>query len=168
VDWARPLRKLISREDHLGPIRLWLLRLIDPIEWYMRRSEEARPTPHDPGSGGAERWNAYLPVERDASAELLVIDIAPLDDPTGDDADEFMRMHDSVRQKHSAYFEEKARDLLAGRDVSCRRPTERPAPDSCASETARCSRTGTRLATVAGTVCRGSNGRSYPTPLGLS
>jgi hypothetical protein len=108
---------LISREDHLGPIRLWLLRLIDPIEWYMRRSEEARPTPHDPGSGGAERWNAYLPVERDASAERLVIDIAPLDDPTGDDADEFMRMHDSVRQKHSAYFEEKARDLLAGRDV---------------------------------------------------
>ena len=49
--------------------------------------------------------------------ERLVIEVAPLHDAAGEDIDEFVRMHDSVRQKHSAYFEEKARDLLAGRDV---------------------------------------------------
>jgi hypothetical protein len=120
VDWARPLRKIVNREDHLGPIRLFLLRIIDPIEWYMRRSEEAQQTSHEPGSGGEEGWTAYLPIEPDASAggvERLVIEVAPLHDAAGEDIDEFVRMHDSVRQKHSAYFEEKARDLLAGRDV---------------------------------------------------
>jgi hypothetical protein len=32
MDWRTPLRKIVNREDRLGPVRLALLRMIDPIE----------------------------------------------------------------------------------------------------------------------------------------
>jgi hypothetical protein len=121
VDWAKPLRKIVNREDHLGSIRLGLLRVIDPIEWYMRKSEEeTRPLLHERWRGAAAGWTAYEPLETEpsaAGAELIVIDATPPDEPAAEGIDEFARRHDSVRREHSAYFEEKANDLLAGKDA---------------------------------------------------
>jgi len=121
VDWAKPLRKIVNREDHLGPIRLGLLRIIDPIEWYMRKSEEeARPLLHQRWKGAADGRTAYEPLEPEpsvAAVEVTVIDVTPPDEPAAEGIDEYARRHDSVRQEHSAYFEEKAKDLLAGKDA---------------------------------------------------
>ena len=121
VDWAKPLRKIVNREDHPGPIRLGLLRIIDPIEWYMRKSEEeTRPLLHERLRGAAEGWTAYEPLEPGPSAaraEVTVIDATPPDEPAAEGIDEFARRHDSVRQEHSACFEEKAKALLAGMDA---------------------------------------------------
>jgi hypothetical protein len=69
VGWAKPLRKIVHREDHLGSIRLGLLRIIDPIEWYMRKSEEeTRPLLHQRWKGAAEGWTAYERLEPEPSA----------------------------------------------------------------------------------------------------
>jgi hypothetical protein len=121
VDWAKPLRKIVNREDHLGSIRLGLLRIMHPIEWYMRKSEEeARPLLHERWRGAAEGWTAYEPLEPEpsaAGAEVTVIDATSPDEPAAEFIDEYARRHDSVRHEHSAYFEEKAKDLLAGKDA---------------------------------------------------
>ena len=120
MDWAKPLRKIVNREDHLGSIRLGLLRIIDPIEWYMRKSEEeARPLLHERWRGAAEGRTAYEPLEPETSAGvgMTVIDATPPDEPAAEVMDEYARRHDSVRREHSAYFEEKAKDLLAGKDA---------------------------------------------------
>ena len=39
------------------------------------------------------------------------------DEPAAEGIDEYARRHDSVPQEHSAYFEEKAKDLLADKDA---------------------------------------------------
>ena len=121
VSWRTRLRKIVNREEHLGSIRLGLLRIIDPIEWYMRRSEEkARPLLHERWRGAAEGWTAYEPLEPEpsaAGAEVTVIDATSPDELAAEGVDEYARRHDSVRQEHSAYFEEKAKDLLSGKDA---------------------------------------------------
>ena len=97
----------------------------------------------------------YLPDRPTIAADEAeqVIDIVPTDDSTSGDIDEFARLHESLRRKHLAFFEAKARDLLEGMDVwSWKRQTERLVPDSCAFATERSSRTGTSLVRVAGTV----------------
>ena len=121
MDWRTPLRRIVNREEHLGPVRRGLLRIIDPIEWYMRTSEEeTRPHLHQRWRGAAEGWTAYAHLEPEpsaAGAEVAVIDATPPDKPADEGVDEYARRHDSVRQEHSTYFEEKAKDLLAGRDA---------------------------------------------------
>ena len=91
VDWAKPLRKIAYREDHLGTMRLGLLRIIDPIEWYMRKSEEETRHPlHQRQRHGAEGWTAYARLEPEpsaAGAEVPVIDATPPEAPA-DDPDE--------------------------------------------------------------------------------
>jgi hypothetical protein len=123
VDWRTRLRKIVNREDHLGPLRLGLLRIIDPIEWYMRKSgEETRWPSHQRRRGGSVGWTAYARLEPEsvAEVEVLVIDAAPPERPPGDsdeDIDEHLRRHDSVMQEHRVYFEGKAKDLLAGKEA---------------------------------------------------
>ena len=121
MTWRARLRKIVNREEHLGPVRRGLLRIIDPIELYMRKSEEeTRPLLHQRWKGAAEGWTAYARLEPEpsaAGAEVTVIDATPPDGPAAEGIDEYARRHDSVRQEHSVYFEEKANDLLAGKDA---------------------------------------------------
>jgi hypothetical protein len=42
VDWRTAIRKIVNREEHLGALRLALLRVIDPVEWYMAKNDEER------------------------------------------------------------------------------------------------------------------------------
>jgi hypothetical protein len=39
VDWHTALRKIVNREDHVGPVRLELLRAIDPVACYMAKND---------------------------------------------------------------------------------------------------------------------------------
>jgi hypothetical protein len=48
---------------------------------------------------------------------VTVIDATRPEEPADEGIDECARRHDSVRQEHSAYFEEKAKDLHAGKDA---------------------------------------------------
>jgi hypothetical protein len=94
VDWAKPLRKIVNREDHLGSIRLGLLRIMHPIEWYMRKSEEeARPLLHERWRGAAEGWTAYEPLEPEPSAAGAEVTVRNL---TGRAS---RRIHRRVREK---------------------------------------------------------------------
>jgi hypothetical protein len=46
VDWRDRIRRLVNRPNDLTTWRLAVLRLVDPVEWYMRKDEErARPAP---------------------------------------------------------------------------------------------------------------------------
>jgi hypothetical protein len=81
VTWRVRLRKIVNREEHLGPVRRGLLRIIDPIELYMRKSEEeTRPHLHQRWKGAPEGWTAYERLEPEpsaAGAEVTVIDATP-------------------------------------------------------------------------------------------
>jgi hypothetical protein len=121
VTWRARLRKSVNREEHLGPVRRGLLRIIDPIEWYMRKSDEDAQQPRSQRRGSVG-GTAYAPLEpvSAAEAEALVINAAPTMRTAGEpaeDMDAYARRHDYVRLQHTAYFEERARDLLAGKEA---------------------------------------------------
>jgi hypothetical protein len=117
VDWRTPLRKIVNREDHLGAVRLALLRVIDPVEWYMRKNEEERRRPRRPPQTGAAGWTGYAPLEQErslAGAEAPSIRVpASVETPS-----EFRTRRDAVRREHESYFEGRAKDLLAGQDAT--------------------------------------------------
>ena len=124
VDWRTPLRKMVNREDHLGAVRLALLRVIDPVEWYMRKNEEERRRPRRPPRTGVAGWTGYAPFEQErsvAGAEAPSIRV-PASVETREDADpyvsEFWSRRDTVRREHESYFEGRAKDLLAGREAT--------------------------------------------------
>jgi hypothetical protein len=123
VDWRTPLRKIVNREDHLGAVRLALLRVIDPVEWYMRKNEEERRRPRRPPRTGAAGWTGYVPFEQErsvAGAEAPSI-LVPASVETREDADpyisEFWSRRDAVRREHENYFEGRAKELLAGQEA---------------------------------------------------
>jgi hypothetical protein len=124
VDWRTALRKIVNRQDHLGAVRLALLRVIDPVEWYMRKDEEERRRPRRQRRTGAAGWTSYAPIEQGrsvAGAEAPSIRVpAPVE--TREDADsyinEFWSRRDAVRREHEGYFEGRAKDLLAGQEAT--------------------------------------------------
>jgi hypothetical protein len=123
VGWRTPLRKIVNREDHLGAVRLALLRVIDPVEWYMRKDEE-EGRPRRPPQTGAAGWTQYAPLEQErsvAGAEAPSIRV-PASVETREDADsyinEFWSRRDAVRREHESYFEGRAKDLLAGQEAT--------------------------------------------------
>jgi hypothetical protein len=70
--------------------------------------------------GRCREGTAYARLEPEpsaAGAEVTVIDATQPGEQAAEGIDEYARKHDSVRQQHSAYFEEKAKDLLAGKDA---------------------------------------------------
>jgi hypothetical protein len=122
MDWRTPLRKIVNREDHLGPVRLALLRVIDPVERYMAKNDEERRHPRRQRRTGAAGWTGYAPLEHDPSGareELPSIRVPPPVE-TREDADryisEFWSRRDAVRREHESYFEARAKDLLAGQE----------------------------------------------------
>jgi hypothetical protein len=123
VDWRTPLRKIVNREDHLGAVRLAVLRVIDPVEWYVRKKEEERRRPRRPPRTGAAGWTGYAPLEQEGSvagAEAPSIRVpAPVE--AREEADpyisEFWSRRDAVRRGHESYFEGRAKDLLAGQEA---------------------------------------------------
>jgi hypothetical protein len=71
VDWRTALLKFVNREDGLGPVRLALLRVIDPVEWYMAKNDEERRRSHRKRRTGASGWTGYAPLEHELSGPEL-------------------------------------------------------------------------------------------------
>jgi len=124
VDWRTPLRKMVNREDHLGAVRLALLRVIDPVEWYMAKNDEERRRSRRQRRTRAAGWTGYAPLEHEPSGarvEAPPIRV-PLPVATREDADrhinEFWSRRDAVRREHKSYFEGRAKDLLAGQEAT--------------------------------------------------
>jgi hypothetical protein len=115
---------MVNREDHLGAVRLALLRVIDPVEWYMRKNEEERRRSRRQRRTGAAGWTGYAPIEQGrsvAGAEAPSI-LVPAPVEAREEADpyisEFRSRRDAVRREHESYFEGRAKDLLAGQEAT--------------------------------------------------
>jgi hypothetical protein len=72
VDWRTALRKFVNREDLLGPVRLALLRVIDPVEWYMAKNDEERRRSHRRRRPGAAGWNGYATAALRAFLDIVL------------------------------------------------------------------------------------------------
>jgi hypothetical protein len=124
VDWRTAIRKIVNREEHLGALRLALLRVIDPVEWYMAKNDEERRRSRRQRRTPAAGWTGYARLEHEPSrARVEVPSIrVPLPVATREDADrhinEFWSRRDAVRREHKSYFEGRAKDLLAGQEAT--------------------------------------------------
>jgi hypothetical protein len=124
MDWRAPLRRLVNRESHLGAVRLAVLRIIDPIEWYMRKNGEATGRPRHPRRRSTAGWTGYAPLDDEPSGARVEVPAIRVPPPveTREDADryisEFWSRRDAVRREHKSYFEGRAKDLLAGQEAT--------------------------------------------------
>jgi hypothetical protein len=124
VDWRTALRKFVNREDHLGPVRLALLAVIDPVEWYMAKNDEERRRSHRRRRTGAAGWTGYAPLEHEPSGGRVEVPSIRVPPPveTREDADryiiEFWSRRDAVQREHKSYFEGRAKDLLADQEAT--------------------------------------------------
>jgi hypothetical protein len=123
VDWRTRLRKLVNREGHLGPVRLGLLRLIDPVEWYMRRNdqqEERRPRRRR--ARNPVGWTAYTPLSWSSSQSAQAPLGAVLSEQRPEEAErgieDYQKRLHGFRQEHATLLEEKARELLSGNQIA--------------------------------------------------
>ena len=113
MDWRSRLRKLVNREDYLTPWRRALMRIVDPVEWYMRKDdqENGRPGPYrlrrQPGVGGT----MYAPLEEqppDLERHTATLDQARKRRDAARGA---------LRREYGSFFEAKARELLERNEV---------------------------------------------------
>jgi hypothetical protein len=114
MDLRTRLRKLVNREGYLGPTRLLLLRLIDPVEWYVRVNDpEERQRPFRPGARDATAWT-YASLRREATAPIA--HTAPqhrVEDPAG--LKTYLRKLDELRRENEVLLQGKAREVLSGK-----------------------------------------------------
>jgi hypothetical protein len=117
MDLRTRLRKLVNREGYLGPTRLLLLRLIDPVEWYVRRNEtEEQRRPRRRRARGATGWT-YAPLGREATAPIA--HTAPqhrVEDPAG--LKTYLRKLDELRRENEVLLQGKAREVLSGKPTT--------------------------------------------------
>jgi hypothetical protein len=108
--WTR-LRRFVNDDEDLAPWRLAVLRLIDPIEWYMRTNDNP-PWGRHPmrmASGSA----TYGEMRAD---DRPVID-PPRVSPIRENDEAFDRRREALLAELGPYFETVARDCLAGREA---------------------------------------------------
>jgi hypothetical protein len=118
VDWRDRIRRLVNRPDELTRWRLAALRLVDPVEWYMRKDEErARPVGRGP-SPGKRGWVAYAPLRRDGQADLGTPQSPPRS--RDDDHADWERGRARLSERFGEYFASRAREIVAGRSVTVR------------------------------------------------
>src|SRR6266511_4294779 len=64
MGWRDRVRRAVNRADYVGPWRLAVLRVVDPMEWYMRSHDEDNVRPHRPQPRRSEGvgWTSYAPL----------------------------------------------------------------------------------------------------------
>src|SRR6266542_6871682 len=64
MDWRDRVRRAVNRADYVGPWRLAVPRVVDPMEWYMRSHDEDNVRPHRPQPRRSEGvgWTSYAPL----------------------------------------------------------------------------------------------------------
>ncbi len=111
MDWRVPIRRWIGGNDDLGPIKMAVLRLIDPVEAHMRSNFALHDSPTR--TRGGRGWVAYAPtIDANVPEPRRAIER-----PNGGGLDEYLRVKGALLEAHEALFEARAKDLLAGRDV---------------------------------------------------
>jgi hypothetical protein len=93
-----------------------VLRVVDPVEWYMRKDEErALPARRRPPSG-KRGWVAYVPLKQNGQADLG----APQSPPRSRDGDQEEWEHRRLRlsERFGEYFALRAHEVVAGRSVT--------------------------------------------------
>jgi len=113
MDWRNRLRKLANHESHLSRWRLALIRIVDPIEWYIRRedNEKLRP-PRRRRRRYAASWTEYVPSGRSPDLELhrRILEEAS-------QRDSAREARGVLRREPDSFFEVKARELLGHGEV---------------------------------------------------
>lgn len=124
MKWRDYLRRPVNRADDLSPWRLRLLRLVDPVEWYMRKDEHRSPPARQRAPHEARGWVAYAPLRQDRLAGARP-DEPPIPPKTVAESREdthadWEALRLELRQRFGEYFVARARDVVAGRAVTIR------------------------------------------------
>jgi hypothetical protein len=120
MDMRTRLRKLVNREGYLGRTRLLLLRLIDPVEWYMRSNDpEEGPRPPRRRAQGPTGWVSYAPVGKSTSRspERSFARMDPQRSFEDAEHGDYWRRLQEFRREHAVLLEAKARDVLNGKQA---------------------------------------------------
>jgi hypothetical protein len=119
VDWRRGIiRRIVNRPGELTRWRLILLRVIDPVEWYMRKDEERALPSRRPPSLGEPGWVAYAPVRQDEQADLGTPQ-SPKRSPDDNHLD-WERQRSRLSEQFGEFFASRAREVIAGQTAAVR------------------------------------------------
>jgi hypothetical protein len=124
VDWGDRLRRLVNSPDDLSAWRLRLLRLVDPIEWYMRKDEHR---PHRMQREPDGRRVAYAPLRQDGRADgasdLSAEPPRVFGQSREQEHADWLAQQSELREQFGQYFESRAAEVVAGRSVTIRTNT---------------------------------------------
>ncbi|HEX9376900.1 MAG TPA: hypothetical protein VGB19_11765 [Actinomycetota bacterium] len=117
MGWGDRVRRIVNRKDYVGPWRLAVLRVVDPVEWYMRKHDEENVRPlrrrrRRPEGGG---WTAYAPLG-DVPPEREVRLAQEAEDRERRRAEARQR-RELLNERYASFLENKARELLQGRST---------------------------------------------------
>jgi hypothetical protein len=118
MNWRGDIRRIVNRPGELTKWRLALLRVIDPVEWYMRKDEELALPSRRPPSPGEPGWVAYAPLRQDEQADLETPQSPP--QSPDDDLLDWERQRSRLSEQFGEYFASRAREVIAGQTVAVR------------------------------------------------
>lgn len=116
MDLRGRLMKVVNRDGYLGPWRLAVMRVVDPVEWYMRSHDGENLRPVRGGVGHPHRggWTAYVPVgDESPDPERQRRALEELERRR----DAAHRVREALTDQYAAFFEGKARELLKHNEV---------------------------------------------------
>jgi hypothetical protein len=122
VDWRYRIRPRLNWPDDLSGWRLALMRLFDPVEWYMRKDVD-RPLPRGRRAREERSGVAYAPLayqrqegESDERADAPAGPSRSAESPVEDREE---RKTD-LSERYRGYFAARAREVVAGQPVVIR------------------------------------------------
>lgn len=112
VDWRLHLRRIINRDSDLSRWRLASLRVIDPVEWYIRKAEPRLP--RRAKRGQSHGWASYEPMHEPLASAWMP---SSPPSPPKDGHESYERRSSEFETSFASYFEEKATQLLRGEEA---------------------------------------------------
>jgi hypothetical protein len=94
------------------------MRIIDPVEWYMRKHDEENVRPaYRRRRGAAAGWTRYASIDEGASDPELH---RRLTEEASRREDAYRQAREVLRRDYTSFFEAKARELLDRHEVTIR------------------------------------------------
>src|SRR5437870_870849 len=103
MDWRSRLRKLVNREDYLPPWRLAVMRIVDPVEWHMRKNAQGnvRSAGRRVRRHHSVGWTTYAPMEDHAPNLDLHRRIL---EEASRRRDAALETREALRREHASFF----------------------------------------------------------------
>jgi hypothetical protein len=117
MDWRTRLRTLVNREYSLDPLRSAVIRVVDPIEWYMRKKDDEESSPRRPRRRVQRGWT-YSPLGEVEPRPPSSEDIERRRREGERRLQAHLARRESLQREFADYFESKAREILVGREVT--------------------------------------------------